>query len=87
MTASETTEQGCQIPCQTTSPNSWQHPCNSHISQLIIRQGQREAHALDFPESSEEFQRRLIVPLFQGSQINQLLLYATTKVMGMELLF
>jgi hypothetical protein len=30
-------------------PNSRQHPCNSHISQLIIWQSQGEAHAHDFP--------------------------------------
>jgi hypothetical protein len=54
---------------------------------LIIWQSQREAHALDLSESSEKFQGRFIVSRFQGSQINQLLLGATTKVMGMELLF
>jgi hypothetical protein len=51
-------------------PNSWQHTCNNHVSQLIIWQIQREAHAFDLSEPSEKFQGCFIVPLSQGSQIN-----------------
>jgi hypothetical protein len=50
-------------------PNAWQHPSYSHSSQLIIRKIQREAHALCFPEPSEELQWRLTVPLPQRRQI------------------
>jgi hypothetical protein len=32
----------------------WQHPCNSHIGQLIIWQIQRKTHAFDVPEPPEE---------------------------------
>jgi hypothetical protein len=53
---------------------------------LIIWQSQREAHALDLSESSEKFQGRFVVSLFQGSQINQLLLGTATEVMSMELM-
>jgi hypothetical protein len=51
-------------------PNSWQHTRNSHVSQLIIWQIQREARAFDLSKPSEKFHGCFIVPLSQGSQIN-----------------
>jgi hypothetical protein len=51
-------------------PNSSQHTRNSHVSQLIIWQIQREAHAFGLSESSEKFHGCFIVPLSQGGQIN-----------------
>jgi hypothetical protein len=51
-------------------PNSWQHPCYSHTSQLIIWYVQREAHAFCLSEPPEELHWCFIVPLPQGSPIN-----------------
>jgi hypothetical protein len=67
-------------------PNSWQHTRNSHISQLIVWQIQRKAHALGFSEPSEEFHGCFIVPLPQGGKINPLFLTTASEVMSMKFL-
>jgi hypothetical protein len=64
-----------------------QHPGDGHIGQLVIWQVEREAHALNLPESPEKFQWRLAVPLFQGGKVDQLLLRAAAEIVGVEFPF
>jgi hypothetical protein len=55
-----------ELHAEQLFPNSWQHTRNSHVSQLIVWQIQREAHSLSLSEPLEEFHGCFIVPLSQG---------------------
>jgi hypothetical protein len=74
MTAFETTGPYYRTPYQTT---------------FLVRPAtflQRPYQPTDLPESPKELQRRLIVPLLQSGEVDELLFRATSEVMGVELL-
>jgi hypothetical protein len=52
-----------ELHAEQLFPNSQQHPCYSHTSQLIIWYVQREAHAFCLSETPEELHWCFIVPL------------------------